>query len=68
MAFMKELEGRDTPYICYLRQEERSEATVSQYEKSIQEFLQWVGERELIKTELICHKRKSFRRNTGLPQ
>ena len=58
MTFMKELEGQMTPYICYLRQEERSEATVSQYEKSIQEFLQWVGERELIKTELICYKEK----------
>lgn len=58
MIFVKELEGQLTPYVCRLRQEERSEATVSQYKKSVWEFLQWAGERELTKTELICYKEK----------
>lgn len=54
----QELERNLNDYILYLKQEEKSSATITQYRKDISVFLEWAAERELTKTNIICYKEK----------
>ena len=58
MMYIKELEVQAAPYAAYLYKEERSQATVEQYCRSIQGLLDWAGEKELTKISLIAYKKK----------
>lgn len=43
-------------YCAYLKKEEKSKATISQYEYSVRQFLQFAGEAELCKETVISFK------------
>ena len=45
-----------TEYERYLREEEKSEATIEKYVRDVQAFMRFLGERKLCKEEMIAYK------------
>ena len=48
--------NRISAFAAHLRAEERSEATVEKYVRSVDRFLNWLGDRELSKEQVIAYK------------
>lgn len=53
---MQEYQNKVAEFVEHLRQEERCEATITQYRREVGSFLGWCGEREAEKETVIAYK------------